>query len=91
MILVQLENVVQWMLERLEKEGCLYQEDVVDFLVKNGHMNFLKENTDGNLVLKLSVNNAFKKQTEENVVWVKPDRYWRYRVPEDEPGREARG
>lgn len=45
----------------------------------------------GNLVLKLSVNSAFKKKTEHNVVWVKPDRYWRYRVPEDELGREAQG
>lgn len=86
-----LEQVVQWMLDNLEKDGCLYQEDVVDYLIKNDQVDFLKENDDGNLVLKLSVNSAFKKKTEENVVWVKPDRYWRYRVPEDEPGREARG
>ena len=88
---MKLEDVVQWMLANLDKDGCLYQEDVVDYLVKNDLMNLLKENPDGNLVLKLSVNSAFKKKTEDNVVWVKPDRYWRYRVPEDEPGREARG
>lgn len=79
------------MLDKLKKDGCLYQEDVVDFLVKNDQMDLLKENADGNLVLKLSVNSAFKKQTEHNVVWVKPDRYWRFRVAEDESGREARG
>ncbi len=88
---MKLEDVVQWMLANLDKDGCLYQEDVVDYLVKNDLMDLLKENPDGNLVLKLSVNSAFKKKTEDNVVWVKPDRYWRYRVPEDEPGREARG
>lgn len=88
---MKLEDVIQWMLGNLEKDGCLYQEDVVDYLVKNDQMDFLKENADGNLALKLSVNSAFKKETERNVVWVKPDRYWRYRVPEDEPGREARG
>lgn len=88
---MKLDEVIQWMLANLEKEGCLYQEDVVDFLVKNDQMNLLKENVDGNLVLKLSVNSAFRKETEHNVVWVKPDRYWRYRVAEDEPGREARG
>lgn len=88
---MELEAVIQWMLTNLEKDGCLYQEDVVDYLVKNNHMDFLKENADGNLALKLSVNSAFKKQTEHNVVWVKPDRYWRYRVKEDELGREARG
>lgn len=86
-----LDQVIQWMLTNLEKDGCLYQEDVVDYLVKNDQLDLLKENADGNLVLKLSVNSGFKKQTEHNVVWVKPDRYWRYRVKEDEPGREARG
>lgn len=86
-----LEQVINWMLTNLEKDGCLYQEDVVDYLVKNNLESFLKENADGNLALKLSVNSAFKKKTENNVVWVKPDRYWRYRVKEDEPGREARG
>lgn len=88
---MKLDDVIQWMLANLEKDGCLYQEDVVDFLVKNDQIDLLKENADGNLALKLSVNSAFKKETEHNVVWVKPDRYWRYRVPEDEPGREARG
>jgi hypothetical protein len=88
---VQLNDVIQWMLDNLKKDGCLYQDDVVDYLVKQNQMDFLKENADGNLVLKLNVNSGFKKLTEENVVWVKPDRYWRYRVPEDEPGREARG
>lgn len=88
---MNLNDVIQWMLANLEKDDCLYQDDVVDYLVKQNQMDFLKENADGNLVLKLSVNSGFKKQTEENVVWVKPDRYWRYRVAEDEPGREARG
>lgn len=87
----ELDQVVEWMLSGLQKDGCLYQEDVVDYLVKNNKHDMLKENADGNLALKLSVNSAFKKATIDNVVWVKPDRYWRYRVPEDEPGREARG
>lgn len=85
------EDIAQWMLAQLEKDGCLYQDDVVDYLVKNNQISMLKENSEGNLVLKLSVNSAFKKRTIDNVVWVKPDRYWRYRVAEDESGREARG
>lgn len=88
---MKLAEIILWMLDNLEKDGCLYQEDVVDFLVKNNLLGFLKENADGNLVLKLSINSGFKKKTEDNVVWVKPDRYWRYRVQEDELGREARG
>jgi hypothetical protein len=34
---------------------------------------------------------AFLKRTETKVVWMKPERYWRWRVAEDEPGQEARG
>ena len=88
---MQVSDVVEWMLKRLESDSCLYQDDVVDFLVKNNLHSYLKENAHGNLVLKLSINSAFKKKTIDNVVWVKPDRYWRYRVKEDEPGREALG
>ncbi|QHJ78726.1 MAG: hypothetical protein [Bacteriophage sp.] len=79
------------MLAKLSKDCCLYQDDVVDYLVKNTYNDFLKENENGNVALKLSLNSAFKKKTLENIVWVKPDRYWRYRVKEDEPQREQRG
>lgn len=84
-------EVAQWMLGKLAQEGCLYQDDVVDYLTKQKEKSLLRENSDGNEVLSTSVLNAFKKLTPDNVVWVKPDLYWRYRVREDEPGREARG
>ncbi|TDW59423.1 DUF6953 family protein [Oceanimonas baumannii] len=84
-------DVSAWMIAALEKEGCIYQDDVVDYLVKSGAEELLKENADGNQVLAKPVLSAFLKYTAETVVWVKPDRYWRWRVPEDEPGREARG
>ena len=80
-----------WMKLQLEKDGCLYQDDVVDYLVKSGADSLRRENTDGNLVLQRKLLNAFRELTPDNVVWVKPDRYWRFRVPEDEPGRDARG
>lgn len=83
--------VVSWMLNVLEKDSCLYQDDVVDYLVKNNANDMLKENSDGNVVLNNNVLNAFKKATEDNVVWVRSGFYWRYRVAEDEPGRNARG
>lgn len=83
--------VVSWMLNVLEKDSCLYQDDVVDYLVKNNAHDMLKENSDGNLVLNNNVLNAFKKSTEGDVVWVRSGFYWRFRVAEDEPGRNARG
>jgi uncharacterized Ntn-hydrolase superfamily protein len=79
------------MLAEIEKQGCLYQDDVVDYLVKAKGEHLTRENADGNLVVGKQVLEAFKKRTETTVVWVKPDFYWRLRVAEDEPGREARG
>jgi len=43
------------------------------------------------LVVAKPLLDAFRKLNEQTVVWVKPDFYWRTRVGEDEPGREARG
>lgn len=88
---MDLQETTVWMLERLEKDGCLYQDDVVDVLVKSGSNDLLRENLDGNEVLTKQLLDAFKKETETNVVWVRSDLYWRYRVPEDEPIRIARG
>ncbi|CRM12708.1 hypothetical protein [Pseudomonas sp. 24 E 13] len=85
------ETVANWMLAQIQREDCIYQEDVVDHLVKAKQESLLTENTDGNLVVGKEVLAAFRKLTPDNVVWVKPDRYWRFRVAEDEPGRDARG
>ena len=83
--------IAAWMQSELEKHGCLYQDDVVDHVVKANGDTFLRENADGNLVLGRKLLNQFRKLNEEEVVWVKPDRYWRFRVQEDEEGRDARG
>lgn len=89
--MINKEQAVFWMLEHLKHDGCLYQDDVVDYLVRNKSEDLLVENADGNLALSRQVLNIFLKFTSKDVVWVKPHRYWRYRVHEDEPGREARG
>lgn len=85
------ESMAEWMLSQVKKDGCLYQDDAVDYLVKSKSESLLRENADGNLVLCKNLLAAFRKLTESDVVWVKPDRYWRFRVPEDEPSRDARG
>ncbi|WAF85196.1 hypothetical protein NRL37_24435 [Metapseudomonas otitidis] len=84
-------DVAKWMLRELDRSGCLYQDDVVDYLVKAKADPLLRENADGNLAVGRQVLSEFLSLTEDTVVWVKPERYWRWRVPEDEPGREARG
>lgn len=81
----------QWMQCELEKHECLYQDDVVDLLVTSNAESLLRENSDGNLVLGRSILNEFKNLNRDNVVWVRSEKYWRFRVPEDEEGRDARG
>ncbi len=88
---MDVDAVAQWMLQQITLEDCIYQDDVVDHLVKSKQEHLLAENPDGNQVVGKAVLLAFRKLTEANVVWVRPDRYWRFRVPEDEPGRDARG
>ncbi|MDX8127979.1 hypothetical protein QLH52_11855 [Methylomonas sp. OY6] len=85
------DTVAAWMLAQVEHEGCIYQDDVVDYIVKAKREDLLTENADGNQVVGKAVLTAFLKRTETTVVWVKPERYWRWRVAEDELGREARG
>lgn len=89
--MIDLASCCSWMLAKLAKDGCVYQDDVVDHLVKGKAESLCRENSDGNLVLGKDLLTLFRQQTETTVVWVKPERYWRYRVAEDEPGRDARG
>lgn len=85
------QKIAHWMISKLTDDECLYQDDVVDFLIKQKEELFLIENSDGNQVLSRPVLNEFRKLTEKNVVWIRSEFYWRWRVPEDEDGRTARG
>ena len=77
------------MVDKLEMDGCLYQDDIVDYLVRNDNEDLLRENSNGNLVLDRSLLKRFKDLTSDNVVWVQSDFYWRYRVLEDDTGRKG--
>jgi hypothetical protein len=90
-VTIDAKSVSDWILTQIEKDGCIYQDDVVDRIIRAKAEELLRENSDGNLVLGTTVLNAFKKLTPDSVVWVGPDKYWRWRVAEDEPGRNARG
>ncbi|HHR6440489.1 TPA: DUF6953 family protein [Providencia alcalifaciens] len=84
-------DVTSWMMSKLSKDGCLYQQDVVDYLIKTNNEQHLKDNSDGNQALSRKLIDKFRIDSGSNVVWVKPDKYWRYRVNEDDEGREAKG
>ena len=78
-----------WMLAKMESEGCLYQVDAVDHLLRLGVDRLLEVNPAGNDVLSRKVLDAFRRVTESTVVWVKQERYWRPREAGDPPGRVA--
>jgi hypothetical protein len=65
---MEAKEVANWMLTEVEKHGCVYQMDVVDYLVKEGSEMLLRENSDGNLVVGLRVLEEFKAITERTVV-----------------------
>lgn len=88
---MNVQNIVDWMVCQLRREGCIYQEDVVDYAIRVKSEDLLRENTDGNLVIGTATLTEFRNQTGTTVVWVKPDKYWRWRVAEDEPSRDAHG
>ena len=85
------EQLAAWMQQRLHREGCVYQDEAVDVAIKAGSQDLYRINDDGNIVLSKPVLAAFQKLNAQTVVWVKPDRYWRFRCSTDEPGRQARG
>lgn len=84
-------QLAAWMQARLQNQGCIYQDEAVDLALKSGTPTLYRENNDGNVVLGATVLAEFKKLNADTVVWIKPDRYWRWRCSTDEPGREARG
>lgn len=84
------KDLAKWMLDKLGEDGCLYQEDVVDHLLRIEAEDLLRENGQGNLVLSKQLLIEFRKISEPDIVWVQRDRYWRFRVDEDESGRASR-
>lgn len=85
-------ELAAWMHTRLKDQGCVYQDEAVDRALYGARNPALfRINADGNIVLSAQVLSAFKALDADGVVWVKPDRYWRWRCTTDEPGREQRG
>ena len=86
------QDLAQWMYARLQDQRCVYQDESVDkALYGGGGADLYRINDDGNIVLAKDVLAAFRKLDDDTVVWVKPDRYWRWRCSTDKPGREQRG
>jgi hypothetical protein len=83
---VRPRDVARWMLEDLDRDGELRQSAAADGIVCNFGPDFVYENENENPAIDDRVLDAFRRITP-NVVWIKSEFRWRYRVPGDQPGR----
>jgi len=82
------KDVAQWMFDEINKGNYLYQEETVYTISEVFGDDFVCENDNGNLAIKKTVLDAFRKLTDESVVWSRGERMWRLREEHDEPGRQ---
>jgi len=81
-------NVARWMLDKIERDGYLYQESAVYDIAEMFGQQFVYENENGNLAIEKTVLAAFRRLSEETVVWERGQRVWRKRESCDLPGRQ---
>lgn len=84
-------DVAKRMLEKLKTYRTLYQEDAVEDIQQNFGDAFVYENQNGDMAIAKEVLSEFRKMTEENVVRIQGERYWRFREAHDELGRKQEG
>ena len=82
------QDVAAWMLDELRRDGMLFQTVVVYEMTKRFGESFAYHNSNGHLAISKAVLDAFRKLSENNVVWCRSGRYWRLREISDLPGRQ---
>ena len=81
-------DVAQHMLDQLKEQRDLHQETVVFDIRKKFGDGFVYTNENGNLAIARAVLTAFRKLTNETVIWDRSERLWRFREDYDLPGRQ---
>jgi hypothetical protein len=81
-------DVARWMLGELKRRRELYQADAVAAIEKLFGSRFVYDNENGNPAIDRRVLRAFRKLTEETVIWDRWSFAWRLRRPGDAPGRK---
>ena len=82
------EDVANWMMEQLREGRPLYQDDAAWKIKKHYGDAFVYNNANGNPAVGKDVLKAFRKVTDDSVVWSRSERCWRQRKPNDKPGRQ---
>ena len=83
------EDVARWMQSEIERTGELYQIDAVAEIEFKFGPEFVYENEPANPAIDRRILRAFRKLTEDSVVWRRGDRCWAKRGEHDPPGRQS--
>jgi hypothetical protein len=81
-------DVAQWMLSVIQEQGELTQNNAYYQINKQFGSGFTTVTNSGSPSIKGSVLTAFKKITDDAIVWSRGDKKWRKREFYDAPGRE---
>ncbi len=82
------EGVAQWMVDRVRAGRPIYQDQIAWDIQRTFGKQFIYNNANGNPAIGKDVLAAFRKLTDDDVVWSRGDRCWRLRTPKDKPGRQ---
>jgi hypothetical protein len=80
--------VAKWMLAAVQRDGLVHQETIVYEISDTFGEEYTYLNENGNLAIRKDVLVAFRKLSEDTIVWDRSDRAWRMREPGDSPGRQ---
>lgn len=83
------QKAADWMRERIDEQGVLYQEDAAAELTARFGAECTYENENGNLAISREILKRFRAATDKTVVWDSGERMWRRREEWDSPGRLA--
>lgn len=81
-------DVAQWMLSAIEERGELTQNSAFYEINKQFGSGFTTISNSGIPSIKGGVLTAFKKISEDTIVWERGEKKWRKREFYDAPGRE---
>jgi hypothetical protein len=81
-------DVAQWMLDTIQEQGELTQNNAYYFINKQFGTGFTTVTNSGSPSINRSVLTAFKKISDDVVIWERGDKKWRKREFYDAPGRQ---
>jgi hypothetical protein len=81
------KDVAEWMLNELKKSEMLYQSYAVSAILQHFGGGFIYPNRQDNYAIDVEVLKHFRTLTEKTVVWVRRQKFWRWRQEGDPPGK----